>query len=152
MKINLVCIFFIGLSLSACKTATTTHNSQNLPEKERITEKYWKLIEINGNPVVANELSGREPHIVLKDEDRRLTGTGGCNQFIGTYELGQGARITFSKVATTQMACPNMETEIAMARVFEAVDNYTLSADGKYLSLNKARMAPLARFELVCLK
>jgi len=36
--------------------------------------------------------------------------------------------------------------------VFDVVDNYTVSEDGKYLSLNRARMAPLARFEVVYLK
>jgi heat shock protein HslJ len=50
---------------------------------------------------------------------------------------------------STLMACPDMETEQMLLGIFERVDNYSLSADGKTLSLNKARMAPLARFEAV---
>ena len=42
----------------------------------------------------------------------------------------------------------NMETEFEMLKIFELVDNYSVSADGKFLSLNRARMAPLARFEV----
>ncbi|MFN3640898.1 MAG: META domain-containing protein, partial [Flavobacterium sp.] len=64
------------------------------------------------------------------------------------YELKEDAlRIKFSKVASTMMACDDMDTEQEFAKVLETVDNYSL-ADGK-LSLNKARMAPLARFEAI---
>ena len=45
------------------------------------------------------------------------------------------------------MACDNMADEATLAKVLEMVDNYTIS--GNTLSLNKARMAPLARFKLI---
>jgi heat shock protein HslJ len=45
------------------------------------------------------------------------------------------------------MACPDMSVEDAFMKAMQEVDNYSL-ADGK-LSLNKARMAPLLRFEAV---
>jgi hypothetical protein len=44
-----------------------------------------------------------------------------------------------------------MEVEDALKKALETADNYSLSGDGKYLSLNRARMAPLARFELIYL-
>ncbi|WP_374030704.1 META domain-containing protein [Bdellovibrio bacteriovorus] len=40
-----------------------------------------------------------------------------------------------------------MPTEDNFAEVLQGVDNYTV--DGDNLSLNKARMAPLARFKAV---
>jgi heat shock protein HslJ len=99
-----------------------------------------------------NETLSREPHIILREENHRLNGTGGCNFFNGGYELKEMNRISFTKVAATLMACLNMDIERELLRVFDTADNYTLSADGKTLSLNKARMAPLARFEVVYLK
>ena len=45
-----------------------------------------------------------------------------------------------------------MEIEQQLHRAFEDADNYTLSEDGQYLSLNKGGMAPLARFEVVYLR
>jgi hypothetical protein len=42
-----------------------------------------------------------------------------------------------------------MDVEEAFHEVLRAVDNYSL--DGKRLTLNRARMAPLARFEAVYL-
>jgi hypothetical protein len=44
------------------------------------------------------------------------------------------------------MACPD-DLEQEFLQVISEADN--LSTDGKYLSLNKARMAPLARFVVV---
>ena len=117
-----------------------------------ITEKYWKLIEINGNPVVLDS-SGRQPHFILKQEGNRITGSGGCNTFTGIYEIDAPFKIKFSKVAATKMFCfNNMEVEQQLHQALENADNYTLSADGKFLSLNKGRMAPLARFEVVYLR
>jgi heat shock protein HslJ len=46
------------------------------------------------------------------------------------------------------MACAEgMETEQAFNEVLGMVDNYSLN--GEQLTLNRARMAPLARFEAV---
>jgi heat shock protein HslJ len=55
--------------------------------------------------------------------------------------------ISFSKIASTLMACENMETEQEFFEVLELVDNYLLSADT--LFLYKDSLAPLARFETV---
>jgi heat shock protein HslJ len=137
-------VFIVG----SCKTTSSSVKPQ--PENS-ITEKYWKLIEINGKPVVLDETTPREAFIILKNEDHRVNGNGGCNTLNGTYEISQGNRIKFSQMASTMMACLNMEIENELKRVLEMTDNYSLSDDGKFLSLNRARMAPLARFEAVYL-
>lgn len=115
-----------------------------------IREKYWKLIELNGRPVTVRE-GGREPHLIIKQDEERVIGNGGCNGFSGAYELNETTgRIRFSKIAGTLMACIDENVEGEFFKVLEGVDNFT--TDGKFLSLNKARMAPLARFEVVYLK
>lgn len=122
-------------------------------ERERITEKYWKLTEINGQPIAGKGEMQREPFIILKEQDNRLSGSGGCNTLIGTYELDEATnRISFSHVGATMMACPDMEVETQLLKILEMTDNFSLSADGTQLSLNRARMAPLARFEVVYLR
>jgi len=122
-------------------------------QPESITDKYWKLIELNGKPVVLDESFKREAFIILRNEGQRVNGNSGCNTFTGTFETDAAAkRIKFSQMATSMMMCLNMEIEDAMKKVFEVADNYSLSPDGKYLSLNRARMAPLARFEVVYLR
>lgn len=115
-----------------------------------LTEKYWKLTELNGQPVTTEE-QNREPHMILREEGARVHGNGGCNSFNGTYELQEGNRIRFSKMASTMMACPgDSDVEARFHQVLEQADNYSLNGDT--LTLNKARMAPLARFEAVYLR
>lgn len=107
----------------------------------------WQLVELNGKPVV-NKDAKIKPYFLQLNKDNRFTAFAGCNSMMGQYELNQETmRIKFSKVAATLMACQDMEVEQAFAKVIETVDNYSVS--GNSLSLNKARMAPLARFEAV---
>ena len=47
------------------------------------------------------------------------------------------------------MVCPDMSVEAEINKVLETVDNYSLNKEGNILSLNKARMAPLAKFQAV---
>jgi len=114
-----------------------------------LVEKYWKLTELFGQPVNTPE-GGKEAHMILKVEENRVNGNAGCNSFNGTYTLKPGNRISFSKMVSTLMMCTNMETETKFHQVLETADNYVVNKDT--LVLNKARMAPLARFEAVYLR
>jgi copper homeostasis protein (lipoprotein) len=114
-----------------------------------ITGKYWRLAELNGKKLVFDENQRSEPHFILNAENSRVNGNGGCNSFNGTYELLPGNRIRLSKMASTMMACINVTYEKEYLKVLEMADNYTLLGDT--LSLNRAKMAPLARFTAVYL-
>jgi heat shock protein HslJ len=48
-------------------------------------------------------------------------------------------------MATTMMACPDMATEKQFMEVLNIADNFSLN--GNTMTLNKARMAPLAVFK-----
>ncbi|HAH60163.1 MAG: copper resistance protein NlpE N-terminal domain-containing protein [Lentimicrobium sp.] len=109
-----------------------------------LTGKRWKLIEINGAPVDEDTGQEKPAFIEFSEEDNKVNGFAGCNHFFGNYELKEGNRITFSKIASTMMACPDLNMEKELFKVFETADNYTIYEDE--LNLNKARMAPLARF------
>lgn len=108
-----------------------------------ITNRYWKLIEVNGQ-AVAEGSTQKEPYIQLSTEENRLQGTGGCNGLGGTYELKEPNRISFSQLIGTLMACENMEVENALKRALESADSYDVQGDT--LQLFRARMAPLATF------
>lgn len=120
-------------------------SEESSPKSEvmKVTETKWKLVELNGKPVKNN--SNKEMFIQL-NKDNRYAAFAGCNNMMGSFELKEDAlRIKFTKGASTMMACPDMTTEQDFADMLEKVDNYSLN--GNNLSLNKARMAPLARFE-----
>jgi heat shock protein HslJ len=103
----------------------------------------WRLVELRGQPVATLE---REPYLFLETRDNRVTGFGGCNGFTGAFTLDEATmRLSFDKVASTMMACDRgMDVEQALHEVLNMTDNFSL-AEGQ-LSLNRARMAPLARF------
>jgi len=112
-----------------------------------LENKKWILTELMGQEVTF-ENEKREASLTFDSETGRLSGSDGCNRVMGSYELQEGNRISFGRgMASTMMACPDMETPDRFNEVLNTVDNYTI-ADG-VLSLNKARMAPLARFKLV---
>ena len=142
-------ILLAGLLLSFClsqsckPTAVNMDNQSNAPV---LTDKYWKLAELNGQQVPSSG-NNKEPHIIFKSEENRITGSGGCNSFHGSFELKDSNRIVLSKIAATKMACPDMDIEDRFFKVLETVDNYNLTENT--LVLNRAQMAPLARFELV---
>lgn len=116
---------------------------------DTITEKYWKLIEIEGKKVTTTVDQQREAHFILKTDGNKVVGSTGCNLINGTYKLDEDLRLSFSKMLTTMMACENMATEQAFLNALNSVDNYTVHNDT--LSLNKTKMAPLAKFEAVYL-
>lgn len=118
---------------------------------KNLVEKYWKLTELNGESVIRDESSIREPHIILKTFGNTINGNSGCNNFFGTYQLDSGDKIKFSQMAATKMYCFNMEIETQLFEVFEMADNYAVN-DEKELILYNAEMKEIARFEVVWLR
>lgn len=107
----------------------------------------WNLVELMGKPVPPANKPRGEAHIFFDAEETRAYGNSGCNSFFGTYELEEAkVRLRVSKAGSTMMACPDMSVEDAFHKALAQVDNYTIGEDGR-LSLNKAKMAPLMRFE-----
>lgn len=111
-----------------------------------ILDTRWKLVELWGKPVAASD-EGRAAFILLSSKNARFTGFGGCNAASGAFELKIGNRIRFTDMASTLMACPDMDVEQEFFQVLGMADNF--ACDGQTLFLHKARMAPLAKFEAV---
>src|SRR5581483_5255856 len=92
-----------------------------------LEDTYWKLIRLRDTPVTAAS-EQQEPHIVLNRTSHRVSGSGGCNRIMGSYELS-GDRITFSQIAGTMMACANgMDTEQAFLKALSQVKTWKIAA------------------------
>ena len=112
----------------------------------RIEDRRWLLVEVTGRPYEVSDDS-HQAFILLDSATSRASGNNSCNNFFGNYAIEAGQRIRLSdNLGATMMACPDMTTEAAFMEALRKVDNY--SVNGNLLSLNKARMAPLLRFEL----
>ena len=112
----------------------------------QLVETYWRLTELMGKPV-PHVQGAREMHLILKQQDNRFQAFAGCNNIMGSFESNEGSLIRFLNVASTKMACNEMTIENEFKEMLGKADNYSILGDK--LSLNKARMAPLARFEAV---
>ncbi|MGB3548581.1 MAG: copper resistance protein NlpE N-terminal domain-containing protein [Saprospiraceae bacterium] len=111
-----------------------------------LTGTKWQLTELNGKKITEADYARERPYLEFQEADGRVGGYAGCNNMFGSYETMDGMRITFSQLGMTKMACQRgMDTESRLSEVLNTADNYSLS--GTTLTLNKARMAPLARFE-----
>ncbi len=65
----------------------------------------WKLQALqDGGGAVLSEPAGRPAELLLADDQDRVSGTGGCNRLIGVFRLA-GGQLSFSQLASTQMAC-----------------------------------------------
>jgi len=145
---RLLSIVFIGTAIlsSACHSTTTATTDTNdaAADNSRITGRKWRLTELYGKPVAAT-INGKQPFILLQDTGNRYSASAGCNGLGGSFTLPGNGRIKFSQGMSTMMACEDMEVETGLKKVLDQTDNYTVS--GNILSFNKARMAPLARFQ-----
>ena len=111
---------------------------------EPLEDTYWKLTRLGEEPVFVYEQQ-REPSLVLYSENHRVSGSGGCNRFKGTYQLN-GEEIHFGPLASTRMACPKgMDTEDAYFVALEHVKTWNVI--GQHLELYDLNGELLARFE-----
>ncbi|RAJ05383.1 heat shock protein HslJ [Chitinophaga skermanii] len=133
------------VGMTACKSSAKTQNSgNNAGTSLTIYDKKWTLVEVNGKPVEKDPEARVQPYVIFSETDKRVSGNGGCNGFGGSFVLKGDNRIKMSQLISTMMACKNLDTEHQFMRALENADSYFIVNDT--LILNRARMAPLARF------
>ncbi|MDN3694682.1 META domain-containing protein [Chryseobacterium tructae] len=131
---------FLTVFLVSCQTQTAQKSTTD------ITGKTWKLTELNGQPIKLKNQKNN-PYFKLDMNGMRYEGHAGCNGLGGTFEIKQDVmRIKFNQGMSTMMACEDLDIENQFTKAILAADNY--SVNGNTLTLNKARMAPLAKFVL----
>ncbi len=111
---------------------------------EPLENTYWKLTRLGDAPVVLASTQ-REPHFILHQQSRRLSGSGGCNQLMGSYELN-GDQLTFGQMAGTMMVCAEgMDTEKAFLEALKQVSRSKIVR--QHLELFDSSGHLVARFE-----
>ncbi|AZA92483.1 META domain [Chryseobacterium nakagawai] len=131
---------FLTVFLVSCQTQTAQKATTD------ITGKKWKLTELNGQPIALKNPKNN-PYFKLDMNGMKYEGHAGCNGLGGTFEIKQDVmRIKFNQGMSTMMACEDLDIENQFTKAILDADNY--SVNGNTLTLNKARMAPLAKFVL----
>ena len=78
----------------------------------------WTITEAMGQAVTGNE--GNVPSINFNIAEKSVSGTTGCNSFMGGFTLGEKNAVSFSPLAATKMMCRDMKAEMLIFQATEA--------------------------------
>ncbi|MFV0582658.1 MAG: META domain-containing protein [Parabacteroides gordonii] len=104
-KYLFLCLAVVGIAVfAACKSQKAVVASFSDLDGE------WSVVELNGkklDPADSKQL------IVIDVARKHLSGNAGCNRMNGNIEYTDAQKniIKFPQVATTRMACPDMQAE-----------------------------------------
>jgi len=93
----------------------------------------WKLVALNGTPVETHPDQRQEVHLRFQEEEGRVSGFAGCNNINGSYRTDAG-NLSFGLLATTMMACPQLDRETEFLRALERVRRYAMLGGSLVLS------------------
>ena len=97
VPVLLVCLL---LFLSACGDEPPTSPSGGNGPPAALIGTVWRVVSVGGR----QPLGGREPTVAF--DVARVTGSGGCNSFGGSYRYDPAAgAIAFDELGMTAMAC-----------------------------------------------
>lgn len=135
---------FLGAAAALLMLAACGGQKVNLP----LEGTQWKLMEMDGK---ANPAFTAEPdtfNFTLDPTRMMVYGVGACNRLFGPYELEGKDELDIERLASTMMACPNMDLESRFSKLLEEADKYkidgdvlTLFDDGKKLLVFKGTKA-----------
>jgi len=133
------------LALAQATPQQTPPPSESQPATP-LAGTHWTLTRLNGEAVTSTP-GKTAPYIELDDASRRLSGSGGCNRLLGSYEL-DGSSLRFRQTASTMMACPGdaMTHEQAFIKALGTVASYRIR--GSTLILRDRDRTEVARFEV----
>lgn len=134
MKNNILIIAAaLVLIITSCATVKTNNEMQDAND---IYSNKWRLLEINGKSV-AEKINDKEPYMAFDKEQNLYTANAGCNTMSGILTIKNNGSIKFGNGISTMMACPDMEIESSLSKMFPKVkkhkitDNILTLLDGK---------------------
>ncbi len=90
----LSCIILVAVNLVVLVQTTPAQDPSS-----GLFGKTWTLAEMEGR-----NFSADKPNIEFNRDTKRVSGSGGCNRFSGTFEVN-GSLLKFSPLMSTKMAC-----------------------------------------------
>lgn len=138
-----VATLFALLFLAGCVGSPATGRSADDIVAMPLTNTYWQLLSIAGEPVSETN-ADQKPHILFLD-DGRVSGFSGCNQYMGDYQV-TGENLLFDSMSSTRRACPDNQTEqllfAALAKTvgvnLEGIELRLLGENGQELAVFEA--------------
>jgi heat shock protein HslJ len=103
MKLRPVLLVALLVALSACSSIKKTQQNQ---VDNRLNNIVWSVVSYKGHALNEKDFANGLPRISFNMQDGRITGTDGCNSFMGLATYKDNT-IKTGAIASTKMACPN---------------------------------------------
>ncbi|MGQ7243280.1 META domain-containing protein [Salinicola sp. V024] len=140
----LIAVSVAVVAVMAVSGCATNPDVTTQTASEDLVGTYWKLMLLGGKPVTVAD-NQREAHLVL-GEDGRVSGSTGCNRLMGSYRL-EGDTLTFSRLASTRMACPGDMATLEQAWLAALSETAHYALVGQSLVLQDADDRALAELK-----
>jgi heat shock protein HslJ len=126
-----------SIMLISCSTSEESKIS-NAP----LANARWLLKYVDDKKVMTPE-GGKEAYMLLKSDTLQVQGSGGCNNFFGTYTK-EGSVLKFGPVVRTEMYCEGrMQVEDAFMKALEKTNRFKIKGEVLYLYENRNLLARL---------
>ncbi len=131
------------------KEVNCTDQPENQPENstaipvqveqgsEELYRYRWELKEMNQQQVAKD----KRPNFALlftPGQQNRVSGIGGCNRLSGSFELSGTNGFKFGPIASTKMACPDMEQEAMFLKALAEINQWKIEKNELYLKVDGA--------------
>lgn len=117
-----------GLALPS-STAAQPHSPMLMAQSSSALTGSWRLVDV-GDPTSPTVMP-QTTELTAEFADGRISGSGGCNRFMGGY-LAQDAQLSISELASTFMACeePVMQQEARYLAALQGAQQYEIDDQG----------------------
>ncbi len=143
---GLLGVLCVAPAFSQTASGSTESRKDSGPETSQpsAVETQWNLIELNGSAVTVPSSEG-QVYIYLQQDGDKLSGSDGCNRFLGSFDLS-GSSLQFHSVAQTLMACRGgfTDRESEFLDALKLVTSYQISENVLQLKVDDR---VLARFQ-----
>ncbi len=106
---------------------------------------HWRLVDIEDVPLSRLPQGDVEPYVVFQADEKRITGSGGCNRFLADYVVSGGRLHVSQLVSNITLCLANGGTETRFFEALSAVEAFV--QQGNVLMLKGAEGQTLLRFE-----
>lgn len=123
-----LCLVVAGIVLFAsCKTQKVVEATYSDLDGE------WQVAELNGKKLDPTE---SKQLLVIDVARNHLSGNAGCNRMNGNIEYTEGRKniIKFPQIATTRMACPELQGEQEFLQALDKVVRFEAEGNVKPVS------------------
>lgn len=124
----------LAIAFFSCHTTGKNDRADNsAPDASALYGKEWQLTELEGQPIDSSK-TAQIPSLQFLADGSRVAGNAGCNRMMGSFTLSGVNSLSFSSLASTEMACPHMKLEGRYMAALQRINRYGI-IDGKLLLL-----------------